>query len=106
MTLFEMGSGFPLFRALRYDSALMTNTAVTPLQGELTYFEERKKELLRLYQGQFALIKNQELVGTFTKEDEAYQEGVRKFGNTPFLIRRIVEQEPPAAHPALTLGLT
>jgi len=75
------------------------------LHVELAYFERIKPDLLQHHRGKFALIKGEELVGTFTKRDEAYEAGVKKFGNVPMLIREIVPQEPTQQIPALTHGL-
>ena len=63
------------------------------LEAELKVFSEHKDEWLSIYRNQFALIKGEELLGTFTTHDEAYAEGIRRIGNQPFLIKQIVEIE-------------
>lgn len=45
------------------------------------------------------------LLGTFDTAEAAYVEGVHRFGNTPFLIKEILPEEPVAHLPALSLGL-
>jgi hypothetical protein len=75
------------------------------LKDELGYFQERKDELLKQFRGQFALIRGRELFGTFTTYAEAYEAGVKMFGNAPMLIRRIAEEEPMEQAPALMHGL-
>lgn len=75
------------------------------LEKELKYFEEHKKEFLKHYEGQFVLIKGDCLGGSYTTEEEAYQAGIQKFGNVPFLIRRVTKEEETARFPALVLGL-
>ena len=75
------------------------------LSVELAHFEKIKPELLQHYKGQFALIKSEELVGTFTKREEAYAAGVKRFGNVPMLIRQVLPEEPVQQIPALTHGL-
>lgn len=75
------------------------------LEKELKYFEEHKDELLKHYEGQFVLIKDDQLVGAFTTEEEAYQAGLEKFGNQPFLIKKVTKEEEVVQLPALTLGL-
>ncbi len=77
----------------------------SPLAEELAFFEEQKGQLLAHNRSQFALIKGRTLHGTFTTFEEAYKEGVRLFGNTPMLIRQIVENEPQVRAPALMLGI-
>ncbi|TMA36010.1 MAG: hypothetical protein E6J79_13985 [Deltaproteobacteria bacterium] len=75
------------------------------LREELAYFEEQKPELLKHHLGQFVLIKGRELLGTFTKLEEAYAEGVRRLGNVPMLIKQVVPEEPVHHVPAFTHGL-
>ena len=72
------------------------------IKRELDYFEKVKSELLKTHKGQFALIKSEEVIGTFTTQDEAYREGVRRFGREPFLIKPIVEVEEEQRIPALS----
>jgi len=75
------------------------------LEKESKYFEEHKEELLKHYEGQFVLIKDDQLVGAFTTEEEAYQTGLKKFGNQPFFIKKVAKEEEVVHFPALTLGL-
>jgi hypothetical protein len=75
------------------------------LERELTYFDSQKAELLKHYAGQFALIHGDELLGTFTRFEEAYEEGVKRVGSEPFLIRQVLENEPHVQFPALVLGM-
>lgn len=75
------------------------------LEKELQYFETIKSELLKHHLDQFALIKDEVLLGTFTKMEEAYEEGVNRYGNEPFLIKRIAENESPESLPSLMSGV-
>ncbi len=68
------------------------------LGTELKYYESQKANLLTAYKGQVVLIRGETLVGGFPTEEEAYQAGIRLFGNLPFLIVRV--EEGPAPHPA------
>lgn len=77
-----------------------------PLETESRYYAEHKAELLASYEGQFVLVRGSELAGAFTTEREAYEAGLKRFGNEPFLIRRVQKQESESAHyPALVLGV-
>ncbi|MBF0518175.1 MAG: hypothetical protein HQK92_00440 [Nitrospirae bacterium] len=78
---------------------------MTRLDKELDFYESNLAEFLKHYKGKYALIKNEELINTFTTEEEAYSEGVKEFGNIPFLIKLITETEDVHRLPALTLGL-
>ena len=75
------------------------------LETELQYYEEQKAELLKHYEGQFALIRGAELVGTFTTHEEAFTAGVENFGNVPFLIQTIEEETEFIQHPSLAVGI-
>jgi len=78
----------------------------TPLLKELEFYTKKKDGLIVHHLGQFVLIKNQKIVGTFPTEQEAYRVGLEKFGNVPFLIKQVLKEEPIVSQPALTLGLT
>ncbi len=75
------------------------------LQTEYQYYLRIKADLLKQYKGKFALIKKQELVGTFDTDQDAYNSGLDKFGNVPFLIIRIQETDESAWIPVLSMGL-
>ena len=75
------------------------------LEIEIRYFEANLENWLKDHQGKFALVKGEELIGTFDNPENAYIAGVQKFGNVPFLIRRITGQDTTVHLPALTLGL-
>jgi len=76
-----------------------------PLQTELEYFQKHKQEYLKLYKGQFVLIKGEVFAGTFTTEAEAYKAGLEKFGNEPFLIKQVLDEDETISYPALTTGV-
>ncbi len=76
----------------------------TTLQTELHFYEKNKQEYLKLYKGQFVLIKEEQLIGTFTTDAEAYKAGLEQFGNQPFLIKQVLEDDTKVSYPALTVG--
>ena len=69
----------------------MAMSEQNPLQTELEYFQKHKQEYLNLYKNQFVLIKGEKFAGAFTTEAEAYQAGLEKFGNAPFLIKQVLD---------------
>lgn len=75
------------------------------LRDELAFFNEKKDELLRTHPGQFALIKGRTLLGIFPTREEAYAEGVQRFGGESFLVHRVVEEEPVEQVPLLAYSL-
>ena len=75
------------------------------LEREIEYFKSQKQELLRHYKGQLVLIKGEELSGTFTTHHEAFVAGVKRFGNVPFLIQPVLEEDEVVQLPALSIGV-
>jgi len=74
------------------------------LQTELDFFNKKKDELLKLYKGQFVLIKDENFIGAFTTDGEAYKAGLEQFGNHPFLIKQVLDDDTKVSYPALTVG--
>lgn len=72
----------------------------TILQKELNYFNEHRHEWLKTYENQFAIIKDERLIGTYTAEAEAYKAGLEKIGNQPFLIKQVVKEDKEISYPA------
>ena len=70
------------------------------LQDELAVFEQRKPELLTKFEGFFFLVKGNQIDGPFSTPSEAYDEGLRKYGLQPFLVRQVVRQDPVGFAPA------
>lgn len=75
------------------------------LEKELKFFESKKAEWLKKYKDKFALIKGEKLIDVFDTFGDAYKEGVKRYGNQPFFIKKISEEERIETFPALTLGI-
>ena len=76
------------------------------LVDEIEFYEENKDRFIREYTNRHLLIKGRELIGSFTKRDQAIGDGFRRFGSGPFLVLLSGEEGVPTASvPALTLGL-
>ena len=74
------------------------------LQTEREFYDKHRQEYLKLYKGQFVLIKGDKLIGTYTTDAEAYRAGVEQFGNQPFLIKQVLDDDTTVSFPALTVG--
>jgi hypothetical protein len=70
------------------------------------YDSHRVRRLLSQYEGRFALLIGNELLGVFDSHSEAYQAGLLERGNVPMLIRRIERHEPIAVWGERIVGLT
>jgi hypothetical protein len=61
------------------------------LDQEIAYFEENRAELLAAYAGKFALIRGSALFGVYDTAEEAWEEALKRFGKTPFLVAHVTE---------------
>lgn len=75
------------------------------LHVELRYFQEQREHFLAEHSGKYALIKGKTLVGTFDTHEAAYEHGVARFGNVPFLIKAVRKHDEVVRLPALAMGL-
>jgi len=75
------------------------------LERELEFYKRMKPEWLQHYKGQFVLVKDEQLLGTFTKFEEAFEAGIKRLGNEPFLIKQVTEEEEVIQFPALAVGM-
>jgi hypothetical protein len=73
--------GIHLFSERLHDKIIVMSEQ-SQLQTELEYFQEHKQEYLKLFKGQFVLIKGEQFAGTYTTEAEAYKAGLEKFGKS------------------------
>jgi hypothetical protein len=76
-----------------------------PLAEELATFDAHRDELLGSAPNKFVLIKGSEILGTYETETDAINEGYRKLGNVPFLVKHIVESERPLNFVSGVIGI-
>lgn len=63
------------------------------LKRDLDYFESKLDELLGKSKGEYALIHEGQLIDTFKSKEDAIKKGYELFGNSPFLVKLIIEVE-------------
>ena len=63
----------------------------TSLFKEAETYEKNKENLLRDYTGKYVLIKGDKIIGVYDTRNDAIKVGIDKFGNTPFLVKKILE---------------
>ena len=69
------------------------------LEVESRFYENNRAEFVEKYPNEYLLIHGERLIGHFEDMDEALDEGVRRFGSGPFLVRMSGADEPElAAH--------
>ncbi len=64
------------------------------LDDEIQYYEENLPDWLQRHEAHVVLVKGRRLAGFFDNEVDALEEGVRLFGLTSFLIRRVLAVRP------------
>ncbi len=68
--------------------------ATNRLEKDHKFFLSLKPMLLKDgKEGRFALVEKEKLIDTFSTEKEAYEEGVRRFGQNLFLVQQIRTDE-------------
>ena len=75
------------------------------LEKELATFAKMKPDLLKNHEGKFVLIRGEELIGAYDSAENAYAEGIKRFGRELFLVKKVTEQEEVYRNQALALGL-
>ena len=78
---------------------------VLELESELRFFNDHRRELLETAAGKFALIKGNELLGTFDSENAAVRYGYQTLGNVPFLVKQVTEADIPLSFTSFNLGV-
>ena len=63
------------------------------LEEEYRVFEHHRTELLAKGEHKFVLIKGNLIVDVFVSYEDALKEGLKRFGNVPFLIEQIQREE-------------
>ncbi|OIO21354.1 hypothetical protein COV61_00510 [Candidatus Micrarchaeota archaeon CG11_big_fil_rev_8_21_14_0_20_47_5] len=65
------------------------------LETEIETYEANKEDLLREHEGEFVLIHNEKVIDTFKSQEDAIRLGIKRFGNVPFLVKKIELHEQP-----------
>jgi hypothetical protein len=76
-----------------------------PLQSEYDFYTKNKADLVQKYSGKFIVIKDEEIIGSFDTDSDAYKAGLLRFGIVPFFITRVLSEDEKGVIPVLQLGL-
>ena len=63
------------------------------LEQEYKFFLSRLKEFSKTHLHKFVLIKGEQVVDFFTSYEQALRAGLARFGNIPFFIEEVKEEE-------------
>lgn len=75
------------------------------LEKELALFDKMRPELLKSHEGKFVLMRGDEFLGAYDSAENAYTEGVKRFGRETFLVKKVSKEEEVYRNQALALGL-
>lgn len=70
---------------------------MTSLKKQMEAYERMRNDLELEHFGEWVVLYDEELIGTYESFEQAAEDAVRRFGRGPYLIRRI------GASPRLTL---
>lgn len=98
-----MTSTRPLKR--RSSSKPMASATVMPLKEEIQYFEKNKAKLLADHEGKFVVIRGDHLLGAYDTVENAYNAGIKAYGDQQFLVRKATASEHDLTNLALMHGL-
>lgn len=63
------------------------------LKKELETFNKNKEKPVETDLGRYALVKDSRVIGCFDTENDAIKIGLERFGNVPFLVKKIEQVE-------------
>lgn len=72
---------------------------------ELQYYKTHKKELLKSHTNKYLVIKGNQMLGAYDTDMDAYEAGLKEFGNVAFMIKKVTKEEEVIRFPALALGI-
>jgi hypothetical protein len=75
------------------------------LAAELQFYEEKRAEWVPRHEGKFALVKDRKSLGFFDNAEAACIAGWERFGDHPFLVKRVQAVDGIEQIPALVYGL-
>lgn len=64
-----------------------------PLEKEFEFYKKNQENLIEKYEGQFVVVKDEEVKGAYSTEIEAYQEAQKSFELGSFLIQKVEKGE-------------
>lgn len=63
------------------------------LEKEYKYYQKHQKEFLEKYKDKVLVIKDEDIIGIYDTEEQAYEESVSKHKLGTFLIQKCIPQE-------------
>ena len=63
------------------------------LKMEYETYKANREDLLAKNEGKYVLIRGVEIIEVYTSYEDALKEGLKKFGNVPFLVKQIQRED-------------
>ena len=63
------------------------------LEKEYQTYLRHKEQLLAKNEGKYVLIKDTQIADVYASYEDALKEGLKKFGNVPFLVKQIQRED-------------
>ena len=71
------------------------SSASSILRLEIEAFEKNRVEWLKHHAGKFAVLKGSDICGFYDSDENALVAGLEKYGDVPFLIKEVLEEDRP-----------
>jgi hypothetical protein len=101
-TMSEKPANGPIAAAIPHHRNGEREDPVAEIAQEIATYRSRLPELLA-HEGEFVLIKGDQVIGFYADDSEAIQEGRRRFGLVPMVVKRITAIEPVVYIPNVVL---
>ncbi len=63
------------------------------ISKEVRIFENNRASLVKEAKGKYVLVYKEDIIDIYDTEEVAVREGYTKFGNVPFLVKEILEED-------------
>ncbi len=63
------------------------------ISKEVRIFENNRSSLVKEAKGKYVLVYKEDIIDIYDTEEVAVREGYAKFGNVPFLVKEILEED-------------
>ena len=73
--------------------AQQTKKTEQEVHNNYLYFAKHKKELMKEHEGEFVLIHNQQFVGFYATDNEAFDNGAKKYGIGNYSVQEITNRK-------------
>jgi hypothetical protein len=77
-----------------FDPSTLPGGINANLARELVTYRDRLDELLDGHEGEYVVIKGDEIIGYHAEREDALKSAFDKFGTEPALTKKVMEQEP------------